>query len=438
VDLASCPEGAAADAALVEWRRKAANILLAASAAAFLPSGILFFLGYGPPIPSPVARSAELASYLVMIAAALLRRIEYRKRLFAYFIAAYVLVTYANLVHRGSVAEVGLVANPILVLVLCGSAAARIAILTSFAILVSTPFLRNLPGVARVLGVGPTQADPTDLVWFHAAVIAGFLVTLMILLDRFHLFLLDALAAERRATEKMQSEIQERRQLERDLARIADDERRHLGSEVHDGVCQQLTGALLRCQAMELRLDRGASASSAELGILSSLLGEAINEARAVAQGLCPLEPSPDALAPALRGLARRTHSLSGVPCEFMSAGDVRVEDPAVAQHLYRIAQEALSNAVRHAHASRIAVELRGSEDGLVLRVEDNGMGLAGTVPSSGMGLRTMAYRARILEGEYKIEAAPGGGTLISCRVPRSQAARNGGELHASVGGNRS
>ncbi len=421
------------DVALIKWRRKAADILLAASAAAFLPSIILFLLGYGP-IPSLMVRSVALVIYLVMIGAALFRRIEYRRRLFAYFVAAYAIVACANLAHRGSVAEVGLVATPILVLVLCGSAAARIAILTSFTILLSTPFLRNLPSVARALGIGSTQADPPDLVWFHAVVIAGFLVTLMILLDRFHQFLLNALAAERRVSERLENEIQERRQLERDVARIGDEERRHLGSEVHDGVCQQLTGALLRCQAMELRLDQGASPSSAELRALSSLLGDSINEARAVAQGLCPLEPSPEALAPALRGLARRTHTLSGVPCEFIVAGDVRVEDPAIAQHLYRIAQEALSNAVRHAQASRIAVELRGSEDGLVLRVEDNGVGSAGAVPSSGMGLRTMSYRARILEGEFKIEAGPGGGTLISCRVPRPQATRNGGELHAAVG----
>ncbi len=436
MDFASCPERAAVDVALVEWRSKAANILLAVSAASFLPAIVLFLFGYGPSIPS-LLRSVVLISYLLMIVAALFHRIEYRRRLFAYFVAAYAIVACANLAHPGSVAEVGLIATPILVLVLCGSVAARAAILTSFTILLSVPFLRNLPRVARALGIGPTQ-NPPDLVWFHAVVIAGFLVILMILLDRFHLFLLDALTAERRATQKLQSEIHERRQLERDVARIGDDERRHLGSEVHDGVCQQLTGALLRCQAMELRLEQGASPSPAELGALSSLLGEAINEARAVAQGLCPLEPSPEALEQALRALARRTHSLSGVSCEFIAAGDVRVEDSAAAQHLFRIAQEALSNAVRHARANRIAVELRGSEAELVLRVEDNGVGLTGTPPSGGMGLRNMAYRVRILEGEFNIEAAPGGGTLVSCRVPRCQAARNGGELRAAVGGNSS
>ncbi len=177
MDFAPSPEVAAVDVALVEWRRKAANILLAASAAAFLPSSILFLLGYGPPIRSLAVRSVVLVTYLVMTAAALFRRIEYRRRLFAYFVAAYVVVAYANLAHRGSIAEIGLVATPILVLVLCGSAAARIAILTSFTVLVSTPFLRNLPGLAQALGAGPTQADPPDLAWFHAAVIAGFLVT---------------------------------------------------------------------------------------------------------------------------------------------------------------------------------------------------------------------------------------------------------------------
>ena len=88
-------------------------------------------------------RSIVLISYLLMIGAALFRRTEYRRRLIAYFIAAYAIVACANLAHPGSVAEVGLVATPILVLVLCGSAAARIAILTSFTILLLTPFLRQ-------------------------------------------------------------------------------------------------------------------------------------------------------------------------------------------------------------------------------------------------------------------------------------------------------
>ena len=107
--------------------------------------------------------------------------------------------------------------------------------------------------------------------------------------------------------------------------------------------------------------------------------------------------------------------------CECMTAGDVRVADPEVAQHLYRIAQEALSNAVRHAKASRIRVVFRGTDSEFTLQVEDDGAGLPVELPASGMGLRTMRYRAQILEGELTVAPAPGGGTLVTCRVPRSE-----------------
>jgi signal transduction histidine kinase len=90
-----------------------------------------------------------------------------------------------------------------------------------------------------------------------------------------------------------------------------------------------------------------------------------------------------------------------------------------MAQHLYRIAQEALSNAVRHAHARRIAMELRGSTGELALQVEDDGMGLLADRRSGGMGLRTMGYRAQILGGRLMITPAPGGGTRVACCVPR-------------------
>ncbi len=105
--------------------------------------------------------------------------------------------------------------------------------------------------------------------------------------------------------------------------------------------------------------------------------------------------------------------------CEFITNGDVRVPDPAIAQHLYRIGQEALSNAVRHAHARRICVELRGSDGELILQVQDDGAGLPAERPAGGMGLRTMAYRAQILDGEFAVAPAPGGGTRVTCRVPR-------------------
>ena len=408
------PESAAVEAALVAWRGKAANILLAVSAAVYLPALVLLRLGYGPPV-SLLVRNLCFTAYFVIAATALFRRVESRTRLCAYFLASYLVVALANLAnYRGPYAKVGLVAQPILVLVLCGSTAARVAILASATILASAPFLRVMPGVARALALDLARtAGPSQLVWFQAAVLAALLAILWILLDRFHLFLLGALAAQCR-------EMRARQLLEREIAGIGDRERRRLGQDLHDGVCQQVTAALLRCQALERRLERGGSVSDTDFAPLSSLLADTIDEAHNIARGLCPLEPDPEALAPALRALTKRMQELAAVRCECMTAGDVRVADPDVAQHLYRITQEALSNAVRHAKASRIRVEFRGTDSELTLQVEDDGAGLPVELPASGMGLRTMRYRARILEGELTVAPAAGGGTRVTCRVPRS------------------
>ncbi|MCC6861921.1 MAG: sensor histidine kinase [Bryobacterales bacterium] len=404
------PESATLNAALAAWRRKAADILMVATVAVHLPVIILVVLGYGPPIGSLV-RAISLTAYLVMAAAALLRRFHYQVRLWLYFIAAYLVVALGNLMDiNGPYAQVGLVANPIFILVLFGGSAARFATLASAVILFSAPFLRIVPGAGWSLALDP--APLPGVYWFRTAGLAAFLAATMILLDRFHRLLLETFAAQCRA-------MRERQRLEHEIAAVGDAERRRLGQDLHDGVCQQVTAALLRCQGMESRLQRGGTVACTDLAPLSSLLAETVDDAHNVACGLCPLEPDPEALAAALRALARRTQDMAGVPCEFLAAGDVRVPDPATAQHLYRIAQEALSNASRHACANRIAIELRGGDGELTFQVQDDGTGVPAELPARGMGLRTMACRAQILGGDFTVAPAPGGGTRVTCRVPR-------------------
>jgi signal transduction histidine kinase len=365
-------------------------------------------------------KAAGVAAYLVMAAAALCRWVDYRRRVWASFLVLYPALFIASLVAPlGPYAQIGVVTIPIYALVLLGPVAARISIVPSAAIILSVPLLRGQPGIVHLLGFDLAfEATPPGLIWFRVAVQGASLLALLVLLDRFHRLIFDSLTQRVAAQRKVEREMYERRRLEREIAVIGDQERRRLGQELHDGVCQQVTAALLRCQTLERRLDRGGTLSSTDFLPLSSLLAETIDDAHNVARGLCPLEPHPDALAPALRALVKQMHELAEVRCEFRAVGDVCVPDPEAAQHLYRIAQEALSNAVRHAKANRISVELRGNDGKLTLQVEDDGAGMPTSFSIDGMGLRTMAYRAQIINGELTVGPAPSGGTRVVCHVP--------------------
>jgi signal transduction histidine kinase len=428
------PEDAAVHRALEAWRRTATDTVLAATAALHLGAVALAMFGYSPTL-SLVTKQITLGAYAVMVACALLRRIDGRARLLMFFSAAYLVVFLANLVNSaGPYSQIALVAHPVFILVLAGRTAARAAIATSAAILLAAPVVGTIPAVVRVLELAPEDmATATRYLWFHVASLGAFLFTLLILLDRFHRFLLDALAGQFRATatlelevaertaaqRRMEDEMRERQRLEREMAVVGDEERRRLGQELHDGVCQQMTAALLRCQALQHGAARGDAVSFEAFEPLTTLLTETIDDAHDVAKGLCPLDADPDALAPALRSLARRTQELADVHCEFAASGDVRVVNPGAAQHLYRIGQEAVSNAVRHARASRIGVELSGTAGHLILQVEDNGVGLPADRDAGGLGLRTMASRARTVGGDLEVGSVPGGGTRVTCRVPR-------------------
>ena len=195
--------GAAADPSLAAWRRDAADIVLAATTLVHLPAVLLFMAGYG--LPTTVTAKALIATgYAVMIPSAFARGCDSRVRQMTFFIAAYGVVAIPNLVSSsGTYSRIGLVIHPILVLVLGGSAWARRAIVASIAILVTAPFVRLIPGVAEALLAEPSAASwPTGLFWQQAAGVTAFLVTAMVLLGRFHRFLLAALDAQRAAPVK--------------------------------------------------------------------------------------------------------------------------------------------------------------------------------------------------------------------------------------------
>jgi two-component system CheB/CheR fusion protein len=124
-------------------------------------------------------------------------------------------------------------------------------------------------------------------------------------------------------------------------------------------------------------------------------------------------------LASALEELATTTGRLHEIQCTFEPEGEVLIYQREMATHLYRIAQEATSNAVRHGHATVVTIRLAIAENQVTLTIRDNGRGIpAPELPSTGMGLRSMRYRAGALHGSIDISALPTGGTKVCCRAP--------------------
>ena len=398
------------DLVLLKWRLKASHSLLVVSSLAYLPVLLLALSGQLPWAP-PTAVVAGCGAYAVLLVVTLIRSANHAVRVWVALGAGYVLsVVGAYSVPDGPLVRSMPIVLPILALVLVGPRSGRAAMAVSAGVLLLAPLFDAYQGPRRL----PLAGLP----------MLGMMVGVMTVLDAFQRFLVQALVSERKAARERDDEISRRRRLEGELAGAADEERRRLGHDLHDGVCQQMTGALLRCQALERTLARGGAVASAELAALSGLLEASIDDAQAVAQGLNPLRPEPEALAHALHAAVRQVQRTGLVRCEYRTSGDVRVYDPQVAQHLYRIAQEALSNAVRHARATRIEVELRGRPDDVVLLVTDDGIGLPVAPGGDGMGLRTMAYRAQALGARLRLGSSAPNGASVECVLARERCAK--------------
>ena len=346
------------NAALAEWRKKAANVLVLASAMAYLPAVMLVIGGVGPAAAATV-KSAVLVCYVIILADTFLNRADYRIRAWSLLAAGYLAALVGNVIFaQGPFLRVLPVVLPVLTMVFFGAGAGRSAALCSMTILLVGPFLGTVPGLVRILSsdATPTPVSSLPVLFTQSAGLTAVLVSLMLLLDHYHQFLLQSLgqlgqeaARRREAYQDLEREMEERKRLELEVAQAADVERRRLGGEIHDGICQQIAGALLRCEALARRLDREESLPVAELRALGGLLDESMNEAR-MSPGLCPLEDDPDALAGALDS-RHADLEIFGDTLSFRRRRGCRLRETFTAHHLYRIAQEAVNNAVRHARA---------------------------------------------------------------------------------------
>jgi signal transduction histidine kinase len=215
-------------------------------------------------------------------------------------------------------------------------------------------------------------------------------------------------------------DITERKALEREIIEVSTLEQERIGRDIHDGIGQQLTALSMLAGSIERRLS--AAERSAEADAVRDLrkhLQEALAQARALARGLSPVEIDPAGLAQALSELAERVRVTSGVGCSFEASEAVVVSDEMVSLHLYRIAQEAVQNALRHARPNDIEIRLEVGDYSLILSVRDDGMGIGSAEERQGrLGLRIMRYRAGIIGGRITVEPVEAGGTLARCVVP--------------------
>ena len=226
---------------------------------------------------------------------------------------------------------------------------------------------------------------------------------------------LEQRVAER--TAELVEAVEWRRRLEHELLTVTSNERNSMGQELHDDICQHLVGTTLAAKVLTERLVKQENLLADEAQAIIALLEEGTAKTRQLARGLLLSSIAPDQLADKLNELADEG-SRFGVPCRFRQAGDVRVADPDTAAQLYRIAQEAMRNAIRHANAKHVDISLVGDPEAIRLVVEDDGRGLSSSEPGSGMGLPIMSHRAAYIGATLSFVPTSGQGTRLVCHLP--------------------
>ena len=210
-----------------------------------------------------------------------------------------------------------------------------------------------------------------------------------------------------------------RRELERQLADVAADERGRIGRELHENLGQILTGLTLMAKSLEQKLAARSAAEADYAAEMADLAKESLAQVRDLARGLVPVEMLDEGLMVALEELAHRTTVRFGHKCVFECGQEIIVKDNKVATHLFHIAQEAVSNAIKHSAGNRVAISLSLDNGRLILRVKDNGVGFGpDTEAGAGLGQRIMRYRASMIGATIDITAEVGSGTLVRCALP--------------------
>jgi signal transduction histidine kinase len=277
------------------------------------------------------------------------------------------------------------------------------------------------------IAAGAVYSSPFVPVW-NASIAVTFFLVVIWLLTSIRTLLNELEDRIRQRTAALRHEMETRERLEKEVTESTERERQRIGHELHDTLCQHLTGTSLALQVLSGKLagESLPQVSDADRGV--ELVEQAIHLTRNIASGLFPLELEGEGLAGALLELSRNTSTSYHVACEFKSDSPVRVSHSTIATHLYRIAQEAVTNAVKHGHVSRIVIELSLAQGNLTLTIKDDGIGLPEKLPGTrGLGLRIMSSRAGMIGGSFLATNNPEGGAIVMCRlaIPNDDTAKS-------------
>ena len=214
-------------------------------------------------------------------------------------------------------------------------------------------------------------------------------------------------------------DISDRKRLERTVLEISEREQRRIGQDLHDGLGQHLTGIAFMTKVQEKKLVERQVPEASDAAKIVQLVNDAILKTRELSRGLLPVVSEAHGLMSALRLHASEVEDLFGITCRFECENTVLVHDAPMATHLYRIAQEAVNNAIKHAHANNIVIRLFGGEREGTLMIKDDGIGIERPLtPRTGVGLQIMNYRTGVIGGNLEIRKELPRGTSVTCRFP--------------------
>ncbi len=221
-------------------------------------------------------------------------------------------------------------------------------------------------------------------------------------------------------------DVTERKKLEKAVLDISETEQQRIGRDLHDGLGQHLTGIGFMSESLEDHLAAKALPEAAALAAkVTGRIKEAVTQTRDLAKGLFPVELKTHGIVPALQKLALNTERLFQITCAFKGGTALQIRNESISRHLYRIAQEAVFNAVKHSHGKHIQICLTREGGRITMSVKDDGVGIrVNKVNESDMGLHIIRYRASVIGAKLDIRRGPHGGTIVTCIVENT----NGGK----------